>query len=128
MVDAYWQISARALDRFVHPRNLGPLPNADGQARVTGPCGDTMEIWLRVERGRIARATFVTDGCGPSLASGSMVTELAEGMSLEEASHLQQNDVLDALGGLPEESTHCAVLAVITLRAAIEGFSSGLGT
>ncbi|MBN1852026.1 MAG: P-loop NTPase [Pirellulales bacterium] len=108
-----------ALERFEQPRNYGPLDPWDGHARVTGPCGDTMEFWLRIADRRIAQATFTTDGCGPSRAAGSMATELAIGKLVKEASQIEQNDVLQALDGLPKEWEHCALLAVNTLKAAI---------
>jgi nitrogen fixation protein NifU and related proteins len=66
-------------DHAQNPRNAGSIPHADGFAVVTGPCGDTMKIWLRVKEEVIQEAAFWTDGCGPSIASGSMVTELAKG-------------------------------------------------
>jgi nitrogen fixation NifU-like protein len=72
--------------------------------------------------GRVANASFWTDGCGPSIASGSMVTELAKGKSVHEAQRITQQDVLDGLGGLPEESRHCALLAANTLREAIKDY------
>jgi nitrogen fixation NifU-like protein len=114
--------SETTIDHAMNPRNVGDIENADGLARVTGPCGDTMEMWLRVKNGLISEATFITDGCGTSLASGSMVTELAKGKSIVEAQRLSQQDVLTALGGLPEESEHCALLAANTLKAAIKDY------
>ena len=66
------------------PANFGPLRGADGNARVTGPCGDTVEFWLRVENGRITQASFTTDGCGHSVLSGSAAARLAEEKTLEE--------------------------------------------
>ena len=110
--------SEAAIDHAMNPRNVGDMEDADGFARVTGPCGDTMEIWLKVKNGTIANATFMTDGCGTSIASGSIVTELAKGKSVNKARRISQQDVLSALGGLPEESEHCALLAANTLRAA----------
>ena len=62
------------IDHAMKPRNVGSTPNADGFASITGPCGDTMEIWLRVKNGVVADATFWTDGCGSSIACGSLVT------------------------------------------------------
>lgn len=112
--------SPEALERFYRPRNYGPLDRWDGHARITGPCGDTMEFWLQVSDRRIARAGFTTDGCGPSRAAGSMATELATGKLVQEARRLEQQDVLQALGGLPKDSEHCALLAVNTLKAAIQ--------
>ena len=110
------------IDHAMKPRNVGSIPDADGFASVTGPCGDTMEVWLRVNDNRISEATFWTDGCGTSIASGSMVTELVRGMAIPEALRVRQRDVLDALGGLPEESVHCALLAADTLRGAIKDY------
>jgi len=107
------------LDHFLNPRNLGKIPNPDGFARVTGPCGDTMEIWLRVRDGVVSDATFWTDGCGPSIACGSMATELVKGRSIAEALGITQKDVLNSLGGLPEKSLHCAILAADTLREGV---------
>ena len=111
-----------AIDHSMDPRNLGDLGDADGFAKVTGPCGDTMEIWLKVKDDIIAQATFLTNGCGTSLASGSMITELAKGKSLTKAHKISQDDVLNALGGLPQESQHCALLAANTLKGAIKDY------
>ncbi len=98
------------------------MPNADGFARVVGPCDDTMEVWLKTNNDTVKKATFLTDGCGPSIASGSMVTEMASGKSILEAYKISGNDVMEALGGLPEESEHCALLAADTLKAAIKDY------
>ena len=120
--DARKIYSETTIDHFMNPRNLGDMSDADGFGRVTGSCGDTMEIWLKVNSGTIADASFMTDGCGTSIASGSMVTELAKGRSVSEARRISQQDVLSALGGLPKESEHCALLAADTLREAIRDY------
>ncbi len=104
------------------PHNRGALDIFNGHAKVTGPCGDTMEFWLQAENGKIKKVSFITDGCEPSLASGSMTTCLAEGKTVEEAKTISQKDVLDALGGLPEDSEHCALLAANTLQAACDNY------
>jgi nitrogen fixation NifU-like protein len=122
LADARKVYSDTVIDHAMHPRNLGDIPDADGYAKVTGPCGDTMEIWLMVKTGNIDQATFLTDGCGTSIASGSMVTGMAKGKDITEAQKITQRDVLDALGGLPEESEHCALLATNTLKAAIRDY------
>ncbi|MBA7713581.1 hypothetical protein ES703_122584 [subsurface metagenome] len=114
--------SETTIDHAMNPRNLGEMENADGFGKITGPCGDTMEIWLRVKNGTVAEATFLTDGCGTSIASGSMITELAKGTSISMAQKISQQNVLSALGGLPEESQHCAILAANTLKAAIRDY------
>jgi nitrogen fixation NifU-like protein len=118
--DAHQYLSPVALDHAQHPRNNGPLADFTGHARITGPCGDTMEFWLLVRDRRIEKVSFVTDGCGPSHACGSMATCLIEGKSVEQAAAITQKDVLDALGDLPEKYRHCALLAANTLRAACE--------
>jgi nitrogen fixation NifU-like protein len=114
--------SEKTIDHFLNPRNLGEIPTPDGFAMVTGPCGDTMEICIKVRDGRVMNASFWTDGCGPSIASGSMVTEMAKRMNIGEAQRISQHDVLVALGGLPEESEHCALLAADTLKQAIKDY------
>ena len=122
MADARKIYSDTVIDHAMNPRNLGEIRDADSFARVTGPCGDTMEIWLKVKNSNIGQAAFFTDGCGTSIASGSMVTEMARGKSIAEAQRITRRDVLDALGGLPEESQHCALLAANTLKAAIRDY------
>lgn len=114
--------SEAAVEHSMNPRNLGELEDTDGFARVTGPCGDTMSIWLKVNGNTIINASFMTDGCGTSIASGSMVTEMAKGKTLSEARKISQEDVLNDLGGLPEESEHCALLAANTLKEAIRDY------
>ncbi len=110
------------IDHAFAPRNLGAMTDADGFGRVTGPCGDTMEIWLKVKGNTIIAAAFETDGCLTTLASGSMLTDLVIGKGVPGALRISQQDVLDALGGLPPDSEHCALLAVSTLREAIKDY------
>jgi nitrogen fixation NifU-like protein len=110
------------IDHAQNPRNVGSIPNADGVGMVTGPCGDTMEIWVGVKEEVIKEATFWTNGCGTTIAAGSMVTELAKGKTIGEAMRISQTDVLDALGGLPEESQHFALLASDTLKQAVKDY------
>jgi len=120
--EAWAGFTEMTVDHAQHPRNVGSIPNADGVATVTGPCGDSMEIWLRVREEIIKEATFWTDGCGTTIAAGSMVTELAKGKTIREAMRITQKDVLEALGGLPEESQHCALLAADTLKEAVKDY------
>jgi nitrogen fixation NifU-like protein len=114
--------SEKTIDHFLKPRNLGQIPTPDGFASVTGSCGDTMEIFLKVKDNKIINTSFWTDGCGPSIASGSMVTEMAKRMTISEAQRVSPHDILTALGGLPEESEHCALLAANTLKEAIKNY------
>ena len=119
MLEVY---SEAVVEHSMNPKNMGEIEGADGSARVTGPCGDTMQLWLKLKGETIQEASFLTDGCGTSVASGSMVTELAKGKKLGQAQRISQKDVLNALGGLPEESEHCALLAADTLKAAIKDY------
>jgi len=114
----FGMLSAIACDHAMNPRNNGPLDRFDGNARITGPCGDTMEFWIVVQDGLVQAVSFITDGCGTSHACGSMATCLAEGKRIEEAASLQQEDILKALNDLPADSRHCALLAANTLKAA----------
>ena len=114
--------SEKTIEHFLNPKNLGKMPAPDGFARITGPCGDTMEIYLKVKDDGIMNTSFWTDGCGPSIASGSMATELATGKKVSEAQKITQQEVLDALGGLPEDNLHCALLAANTLKEAIKDY------
>ena len=114
--------SETVINHAMNPRNIATMEGADGYARFTGPCGDTMEIFLKIRDDMIAEATFLTDGCGTSIASGSMVTELTKGRRVQEAYRISQKDVLENLGGLPEEDEHCALLAASTMRLAVHDY------
>ena len=114
--------SETVVEHAMNPRNVGNTDNANGYASITGPCGDAMEIWLKIRNDTITEANFMTDGCGTTIAAGSMITELAKGKSVSQAMNIGQQDILNALGGLPEESEHCALLAANTLKAAIKDY------
>jgi nitrogen fixation NifU-like protein len=100
------------------PANFGPLRGANANARITGPCGDTMEFWLQIKDGRVERATFTTDGCDHSMRCGSAAAALANGKTLVEAAGISQADVL-AAADIPDQSEHCGLLAANTLKAAL---------
>jgi len=114
--------SESVIDRWLNPRNAGKIEIPQGYGRLTGICGDIMEISLRIVKDRIIDAKFLTEGCGPTLAAGSMATELAMGKSVQEALRINQETILDNLGGLPGESEHCALLASETLKEAIKDY------
>jgi nitrogen fixation NifU-like protein len=106
-------------NRWQNPKFMGRMTNASCVGRLTGSCGDRMEIYLRITNDKVEEASFFTEGCGASVACGSVVAELATGKDLEEASQIGGDTVLMVLGGLPEEENHCAFLAAETLLAAI---------
>jgi nitrogen fixation NifU-like protein len=114
--------SEAVVEHSMNPRNLGDLEDADSFARVTGPCGDTMSMWLKVNGDTITNASFTTDGCGTTIASGSMATEMVKGQSIADTRKINQQTILDALGGLPGESEHCALLAANTLKEALRDY------
>ncbi len=114
--------SETVIEHAARPRNAEPLASPDGYAVITGPCGDTMQIWLRVRDNVVTAASFTTDGCGPSISSGSIATEMIAGKSPADAMRISQKDILEALGGLPEDSSHCALLAANTVKAAIRDY------
>jgi len=119
--------SARVIEEAHNPTQMGHIPEPDAHGIVHGWCGDTMEIYLRLDGEHIQRATFTTDGCGPSVACGNMLTRMVQGMSLEKAGGIRPEDLIVALDGLPEDSAHCAELAVTTLREAIANWRTGDG-
>ncbi len=98
------------------------LETFNGHARITGPCGDTMEIWLFVEGDWVRRASFITTGCGPSHACGSMATELAAGRSWRTALEMTQEDILEELEPFPEDHRHCALLAANVMNNAAQDY------
>jgi len=114
--------SGEVIDHVLHPRNLGDMKDADAFGRITGPCGDTMEIWLKVSGGVVIAASFATDGCAATISTGSMVTELVKGKTVGEVLRISQQDILGALGGLPEDNQHCALLAADTLKKAAKDY------
>jgi len=122
-IDDVKQVYSNAVvDHATNPRNVGNITGADGIGSITGPCGDTMEIWLKVNGGKILNATFWTDGCVSTIACGSMVTEMVKGKNITQALAINQNDILKILGGLPEDNHHCALLAANTVKAAIQDY------
>ena len=119
--------SATFNDHILHPRNAGELAEANALAEETNPvCGDRLRLSLIVRKGRIEAVRFLAYGCPPTLACGSILTELIRGKTVQEAMQLTRTDLLNALGGLPSRKQHAAALALETLRAAIESGCSEL--
>ncbi len=117
--DAYGTV---AFERWQNPRYMGALNDPDGYARVTGPCNDTMEIFLRFEQETVAEASFQTDGCGSSAVCGSFAAEMAHGKTPDELLDVTGEAILEKLGGLPKEEKHCAFLAAETLQEALSSY------
>jgi nitrogen fixation NifU-like protein len=123
MSDAYTLYNSKVMDHFLNPRNMGDLPNADGVGEVgAAACGDIMKITLKITNGKIEDARFKTFGCGSAIASSSMATELIKGRTIQEALKFSNEEVVDALGGLPPVKIHCSVLAEEAIKAALEDY------
>ena len=114
--------SKKVMREYRDPQNVGRMSKSDGFGEITGPCGDTMEFYLLVNDGYIEDINFWTDGCGPSIACGSITTKLAKSRTVADARSVTKQAVLEALDGLPEESLHCAKLAADTLRKALANY------
>jgi nitrogen fixation NifU-like protein len=121
----YTLYNETVMDHFLNPRNMGDVSEADGVGEVgAAACGDIMKISLKIRDGKIEDARFKTFGCGSAIASSSMATELIKGRTLEEAKNFSNQEVVDALGGLPPVKIHCSVLAEEALKAAIEDYEA----
>ena len=108
-------------DHIANPRNAGELSDANAIAEQTNPvCGDRLRLNLRINKGRIEAARFLAYGCPPTLACGSVLAEMLDGMSIEEARRITRNVIIRAVGGLPTRKQHAAALAIETLHAAIQ--------
>ena len=115
--------SEKVMDHFISPRNMGELEGANAIGQVGNPkCGDIMKIYMRIEDGIIRDARFKTFGCGAAIATSSIATELVRGKTIEEALHISNGAVADALDGLPKEKMHCSVLAEAGIRSAIADY------
>jgi len=118
------------LEHFRHPRNVGKIENADGKAIEGSPaCGDMVSVYINVDpdNKKIADIKFESYGCASNIATGSIITELAKGKTLDEAKNITWKEASEALGGLPKIKAHCSVLAVEGLRSAIENYEERHG-
>jgi nitrogen fixation NifU-like protein len=118
------------MEHFRNPRNVGRIEDPDAKAVEGSPaCGDMVAVYLKVNPGgkRISDVKFESYGCASNIATGSIITELAKGKTLEEAKKITWKEAADALGGLPPVKTHCSVLAVDGLRAAIQNYEERHG-
>ena len=122
--------SEKVLEHFRNPRNVGSIENPDGKSTEGSPaCGDMVSVYIKVDEKtkKIKDIKFESYGCASNIATGSIITELAMGKTLEEAKEINWKEASDALGGLPKIKTHCSVLAVDGLRAAIANYEEKHG-
>ena len=111
------------MDHFMHPRNVGEIPDADGVGQVgNAKCGDIMKMYLKIKDNVIQDVKFETFGCGSAIASSSMATEMIKGKTIDQALAVTNRQVVDALGGLPAHKLHCSVLAEESIKSAIKDY------
>jgi nitrogen fixation protein NifU and related proteins len=117
--------SAQVLDHFQNPRNSGEVTNPDAAAQLENPaCGDILKLTLRTTSGCITEIRFLAKGCVPTIACGSALTELVQGRTVDQSRQLSREELLRAVGGLPEASTHASHLAMDTLAKALDEIKS----
>ena len=115
--------SKKVIEHFQNPKNMGEIEDADAVGEVGNPvCGDVMRIYIKVEDGKISDIGWKTMGCAAAIATSSMISELAKGITLEKALKITKKDVSDALEGLPPIKQHCSNLAADGLHKAIENY------
>ena len=116
------------LDHYQNPRNVGKLEAADAVGIVeNSACGDVLQLYLQIQGGRIALATFKTFGCAPAIAASSILTEMIRGATLEQIQQIHKEDIAEAMGGLPPMKLHCAVLAADALQAVVKDYRARMG-
>jgi len=124
-MDKPFPYSEIVMDHFANPRNMGDMENPSAVGNVGNPaCGDMMRLYLKIKDGVIVDAKFKTFGCGAAIASSSMLTEMLKGKTLEEAMEISNEEVVNALGGLPQAKIHCSVMAEEALKAAMNDFEA----
>lgn len=115
--------SQQVLDHFLHPRNTEDLDHADGKGQAgMAECGSVLSMQICVENDILEKVRFKAYGCGATIAAGSCLSEMVQGMSIEDAARISTKALADALGGLPPEKMHCALLAGDALRNAIQDY------
>lgn len=114
--------SKKTINYSKNPVNIGRMKDADSSATLTGGCGDTIEMYLRIKGSIIKKIQFFSDGCGVTIACGSALTAFVKGMTINDILKISPYQLIDELGGLPKDDVHCAILSVCTLHLAIANY------
>lgn len=122
-----WDYNKKVMEYFLHPVNAGEIENPDGVGEEGSlACGDMLKLTFKLGKdGRIADVKFKTFGCASAIASASIMTEMVKGLTIEEAEKITNKDIVDKLGGLPEQKMHCSVMGMEALQAAIANYRGG---
>lgn len=125
-----WDYTDKVMEHFMNPRNVGFIENADGVGEVGSlACGDALTLTLKLDKDeKIVDVKFKTFGCASAVASSSVLTEIVKGMTLAEAEKVTNQDIVERLGGLPEQKLHCSVMGQEALEAAIANYRGKNGT
>ncbi len=117
----------KTINHFLKPQNIGEMKKPDGYAQIGNMvCGDQLDFFLKVERGRIKDVKFLSFGCASNIATASIMTERVKGMTIDQAKKYKWQKVVSELGGLPQQKVHCSVMAVEGLQKAIADYESKL--
>lgn len=119
------QYNKKMLEHFYDPHNQGSIKNADAVGQVGNPiCGDIMKIYLKIDKNIIKNIKFETLGCAAAIASSSVLTDLAKGQNIKDASKINKNDIIKKFGVVPKVKVHCSLLAIEALKQAIDNYNN----
>lgn len=115
----------KTVDNFLNPKNIGRLKNPDGYAQIGNMvCGDQLDFYIKVEKGKIKNVKFLSFGCASNIATASVMTEKVKGMDIKKAKNFTWNKIVADLGGLPQQKIHCSIMAVQGLQEAIADYEA----
>jgi len=115
----------KTINHFLHPKNIGEIKKPDGYAQIGNMvCGDQLDFFLKVEKGKIKDVKFLSFGCASNIATASIMTEKIKGMTILEAKKYKWEKIVSELGGLPRQKVHCSVMAVQGLKKAIADYEA----
>ncbi|MFZ4648466.1 MAG: iron-sulfur cluster assembly scaffold protein [Patescibacteria group bacterium] len=118
----------KTIDHFLHPKNIGKMDRPDGFAEIGNMvCGDQLNFYLKVNKGKIKDVKFLSFGCASNIATASVMTERIKGMTIEDAKNFKWKEIVEDLGGLPQQKVHCSIMAVEGLQKAIKNYEKNIG-